>query len=131
MYSTSLTPVHTFTPTLLSELLKTANRNSNHQGSLADQTPRATQLGLPNPFGPTGLPTICAGDFCFDSDNRRDHRHLTPEIPSLWRIDQAAAARIPFFVDLRQDNQGQYSVFVENLKAIAAAAQKAGVMIVI
>ena len=72
VYSASITHVHTFTPTLLSELLLTANRNPNHQGTLADQTGWATQLGLPNPFGSTGWPTICAGDFCFDSDNRRD-----------------------------------------------------------
>ena len=49
----------------------------------------------------------------------------------LRRIEQAAAARIPFLLTFGKTNPGQYSVFVENLKAIAPAAQKAGVMIVI
>ena len=47
------------------------------------------------------------------------------------RIEQAAAARIPFLLTFGKTNPGQYAVFIENLKAIAPAAQKAGVMVVI
>lgn len=78
VYSTSITETHVFTPTLLNEILIAANRNPNHQGTLADFTNWSQKLGLPNPFGSNGWPTICAGNFpsCWDADNVKD-QHLT------------------------------------------------------
>lgn len=49
----------------------------------------------------------------------------------LRRIDQAAAARVPFLLTFGKTSPGRYSVFVGNLKAIAPVARKAGVMVVI
>ena len=67
-----------FTPTLLNEFQASGNRAPNHQGTLADSTNWATKLGLPNPFGATGWPTIYTDDSAFfyyggwDSDNKRN-----------------------------------------------------------
>lgn len=72
VYNASVTETHMFSPTLLSELLLSVNRNPNRQGTLADLTPWAQNLGLPNPFGTLGWPTICTDVFCFDNDNRKD-----------------------------------------------------------
>ena len=72
VYNVSLTETHMFSPTFLSELLLSTNRNPNRQGTLADLTPWAKNLGLPNPFGTLGWPTICNDWFCFDNDNRKD-----------------------------------------------------------
>lgn len=72
VYSVSLTETHSFTPTLLSELLVSAYRNPNRLGTLADNSPWAKTLGLPNPFGTSGWPTISVDPFYFDNDNRRD-----------------------------------------------------------
>lgn len=63
---------HVFTPTFLNEFQASANRNANSSGTLADSTNWADKLGLPNPFGETGWPTMCAGpffDWCWDADN--------------------------------------------------------------
>ncbi|MDQ6664050.1 MAG: hypothetical protein M3Z23_06625, partial [Acidobacteriota bacterium] len=63
VYTGTLTETHVFTPTLLNEFLVAVNRNPNHQGTLADFTNWSQKLGLPNPFGSNGWPTICAGNF--------------------------------------------------------------------
>jgi hypothetical protein len=71
-YTEAVSETHVFSPRLLNELLLTNNINPNHQGTLADSTAWATKLGLPNPFGTTGWPTISAGDFNgnnWDADN--------------------------------------------------------------
>jgi hypothetical protein len=72
VYSISVSHTHLFSPNLFNELLLLGYRNPNHQGTLADDTPWAQNLGLPNPFGVTGWPTTCAGDFCWDADNRKN-----------------------------------------------------------
>src|SRR5690606_30797408 len=67
---------HTFSPTFLNELLVGVNRSNHGQGTLADPFPFADQLGLPNPFGQTGWPTLYAsGSYpwaYWDGDNRHD-----------------------------------------------------------
>nr|MDQ2900053.1 carboxypeptidase-like regulatory domain-containing protein [Acidobacteriota bacterium] len=78
VYTGTLSETHVFTPTLLNEFLFAVNRNPNHQGTLADFTNWPQKLGLPNPFGSNGWPTICAGSFnsCWDANNVKD-QHLT------------------------------------------------------
>jgi hypothetical protein len=63
VYNASITETHMFSPTFIGELLVAVNRNPNGQGTLADFTDWAGQLGLPNPFGVQGWPTISARDF--------------------------------------------------------------------
>ena len=77
--STPRSPAGTgvWTPTLLSELQFASNRAPKASGTLANDVDWANKLGLPNPFGVTGWPTICAdGPFfyggCWDGDNRKD-----------------------------------------------------------
>ncbi|MBV6430471.1 MAG: hypothetical protein IANPNBLG_00584 [Bryobacteraceae bacterium] len=75
VYNISLTENHIFSPNFLNELLLAVNRNPNGQGTLADLTDWSGKLGLPNPFGVQGWPTISAGNFPgnnWDSDNRKD-----------------------------------------------------------
>ncbi len=67
----------TWTPTLLSETQFSTNRAPKSSGTLANDVAWANKLGLPNPFGVTGWPTICTdGPFfyygCWDGDNRKD-----------------------------------------------------------
>jgi hypothetical protein len=66
-----------WSPTLLSEVQFSTNRAPKASGTLANDVPWANKLGLPNPFGTTGWPTICSdGPFfyygCWDGDNRKD-----------------------------------------------------------
>src|SRR5215831_14974942 len=80
VYSATITHTHVFSPSFLNELLLAVNRNPNGQGTLADFTNWAQQLGLPNPFGVTGWPTISAGDFPgnnWDADNHKDQNLTT------------------------------------------------------
>ena len=49
----------------------------------------------------------------------------------LRRIDQAAAAKIPFLLTFGKTTRGEYGTFVENLKRMAPHAGKAGVLLVI
>lgn len=69
---------HVFTPGLLNEFQIAVNRSPNHQGQLSDSTNWADQLGLPNPFGATGWPTIYTSDSQFlyyggwDAGNPKD-----------------------------------------------------------
>jgi hypothetical protein len=72
VYSMTLNETHMFSPTVINELLLLAYRNPNHNGTLADSTPWPTNLGLPNPFGATGWPTLSAGSFAWDADNPKD-----------------------------------------------------------
>jgi hypothetical protein len=71
---------HVFKPTFLNEFQASGHRSSNGSGTLADDTPWANKLGLPNPFGTTGWPTICMSDYvffyygCWDADNRGDQQ---------------------------------------------------------
>jgi hypothetical protein len=72
---------HVFTPTFLNEFQASGSRSNNSQGTLGDNVNWANKLGLPNPFGVTGWPTICSESpffyyGCWDGDNRSD-QHLT------------------------------------------------------
>ncbi len=49
----------------------------------------------------------------------------------LRRIDQAAAAKIPFLLTFGKTEPGQYEVFIRNLKGMAPRAQSAGITVVI
>ena len=70
--------VHVFKPTLLNEFTASVNRSPNHQGGLSDGTDWADKLGLPNPFGASGWPSIYTSDSQFlygggwDADNFKD-----------------------------------------------------------
>jgi hypothetical protein len=72
--------VHMFRPTLLNEFQASANRSPNHQGQLSDSTNWADKLGLPNPFGAMGWPTIYTSDSQFlygggwDAGNPKDQK---------------------------------------------------------
>jgi hypothetical protein len=72
--------VHVFKPTLLNEFQVSVNRAPNHQGELSDSTNWADKLGLPNPFGATGWPTIYTSDSQFmyyggwDAGNPKDQK---------------------------------------------------------
>jgi hypothetical protein len=71
-----------FTPTFLSELMVAAHHAPKSSGTLADDTDWQSELGFPNPFGATGWPTLYAGIFGWDGDNRKE------EILSAWVIEQ-------------------------------------------
>jgi hypothetical protein len=69
----------TFSPTLLNELVIGVHRSYKSSGTLADFTDYPKELGLPNPFGVTGWPSLYAsgtGDPYYwaywDADNRKD-----------------------------------------------------------
>ncbi len=72
--------VHVFKPTLLNEFQASVNRSPNHQGELSDSTNWADKLGLPNPFGATGWPSIYTNDSQFlyyggwDAGNPKDQK---------------------------------------------------------
>jgi len=78
VYSTYVRWNHVFRPTLLNELQVSGHRSRAHVGTLADGTAWANKLGLPNPFGATGWPTICISESafmyygCWDADNPQD-----------------------------------------------------------
>lgn len=57
-YSENIRWNHVFSPTLLNELQLASFRSATHYGTLADSTNWATKLGLPNPFGVDGWPTV-------------------------------------------------------------------------
>ncbi len=71
-YSATVQETHIFTPTLVNEFTAGVQRNAHSQGTLADNRAWANELGLPNPFGALGWPTICTDFFCWDNDNRHD-----------------------------------------------------------
>jgi len=68
----SITQTHTFSPTLINELLVGAHRSYKSSGTLADFEDWPQRLGLPNPFGVRGWPTLYDDWFGWDSDNRKD-----------------------------------------------------------
>ncbi len=72
LYSVSLQETHIFTPTLLNEFTAGLQRTTNSQGTLADNKAWANDLGLPNPFGALGWPTLYTDYFGWDNDNRSD-----------------------------------------------------------
>ena len=87
VFSMALTHTRVFSPTFFSELLLASHRSRHGSGTLADSTDWGAQLGLPNPFGVSGWPTLSAGTFGWDSDNRHN-QHLTAYViePNLTRV---------------------------------------------
>jgi Carboxypeptidase regulatory-like domain/TonB dependent receptor len=77
---------HVFTPSLLNDLQLGVNRSPNHQGTAADSVAWDSKLGLPNPFGATGWPTIGMGASnmlyggYWDSDNSKNQNLTQYEI---------------------------------------------------
>jgi hypothetical protein len=63
-----------FTPTLLSELMVATHHAPKSSGTLADFTNWTDQLGFPNPFQAKGWPSLYAGIFGWDADNRKEER---------------------------------------------------------
>ncbi len=79
VYNASVRYTKTFTPTLISEMLFAVNRAPKSSGTLADFTNWANKLGLPNPFGESGWPTMYSHAdndwstyFEWDADNRKN-----------------------------------------------------------
>ncbi len=68
---------HVFSPSLLNDLQLGAVRSANHQGTGADNINWDSKLGLPNPFGATGWPTVYTDAYNmfyyggWDSDNKK------------------------------------------------------------
>ncbi len=67
---------HVFSPTLLNEAQISSHRSTANYGTLGDSTKWADKLGLPNPFGVTGWPTVYTDAYNlyygggWDGDNR-------------------------------------------------------------
>lgn len=80
VYSTLARWNHVFSPTLLNELQASNHRAPKSSGTLGNDVAWANKLGLPNPFGVTGWPTISIDNpflyYGWDGDNRKDE-HLT------------------------------------------------------
>lgn len=76
VHNVSINHTRTFSPTLLNELLVGAHRSYKSSGTLADFEDWPAKLGLPNPFGARGWPSLfgTSGDaeFGWDADNRKD-----------------------------------------------------------
>jgi hypothetical protein len=68
---------HTFSPSVLNDLQLGAVRSVNHQGTGADNINWDSKLGLPNPFGAPGWPTVYTDAYNmfygggWDSDNKK------------------------------------------------------------
>jgi len=66
-----------FTPSLLNDLQLGAHRSANTQGTASDSVNWDAKLGLPNPFGATGWPTVYTDAYNmfysggWDSDNHK------------------------------------------------------------
>jgi hypothetical protein len=58
VYSAYARETHTFTPGLMNQFMASYRRSVADYGTLGDNTDWATKLGLPNPFGVNGWPTI-------------------------------------------------------------------------
>ena len=77
---------HVFSPALLNELQLSNHRSVANYGTLGDSTNWATKLGLPNPFGVTGWPTVYTDAYNFfygggwDGDNRHNQNLTAFEI---------------------------------------------------
>ncbi|HCC58849.1 MAG TPA: hypothetical protein DEQ47_16635 [Solibacterales bacterium] len=68
---------HAFTPAFLNDLQLAVHRSANGQGTGADAVNWDSKLGLPNPFGATGWPTVYTDAYNmfyyggWDSDNHK------------------------------------------------------------
>jgi hypothetical protein len=72
IHNTTLRHTRSFTPTFLSELMVAYHHSPKSSGTLADDTDWQAKLGFPNPFGAKGWPTLYAGIFGWDGDNRKE-----------------------------------------------------------
>ena len=72
VYSISTQYTRMFSPVALNELTLGVQRSRNSNGTLADPVNWANELGLPNPFGALGWPTMYTDLFAWDADNRKD-----------------------------------------------------------
>src|SRR2546430_7392143 len=66
----TLFPYTTLFRSFLNEFQASAHRSTNSGGTLGDNVNWADKLGLPNPFGVTGWPTICM-DYTTDRKSTR------------------------------------------------------------
>ena len=87
VYSSMLRWNHTFGANMLNELQISNHRSPKSSGTQGDNEPWPDTLGLPNPFGVTGWPTICGpepflfgGWGCWDGDNRKDENLTSYQI---------------------------------------------------
>jgi hypothetical protein len=86
VYNISTHYTHVFTPSILNDLQVGALRSANTQGTGADNVDWADRLGLPNPFGATGWPSVYtdAGNMLFyggwDADNHHAQNMTQYEI---------------------------------------------------
>ncbi|MCL4794963.1 MAG: TonB-dependent receptor [Bryobacteraceae bacterium] len=74
VHNVSLRYTKTITPALLSELLLGVHRAPKDSGTNADFTDWPARLGLPNPLGELGWPSVSAGIFGWDSDNYKPEK---------------------------------------------------------
>lgn len=99
VYSSMLRWNHTFGANMLNELQVSNHRSPKSSGTQGDNEPWPDTLGLPNPFGVTGWPTICGpAPFlyrrwgCWDGDNRKDE-NLTACAPSRGQLLLTSGSR--------------------------------------
>ncbi len=77
VYNITAHYTHVFTPAILNDLQLSAVRSANGQGTGADNINWDAKLGLPNPFGATGWPTVYTDAYNmfygggWDSDNKK------------------------------------------------------------
>jgi hypothetical protein len=82
VYNITAHYTHIFTPSLLNDFQLGLMRSENNQGTGADNINWDSKLGLPNPFGATGWPTVYTDAYNmfyyggWDSDNKKA-QHLT------------------------------------------------------
>lgn len=78
VYNANIRYSRIFTPTFIGDVMAAVNRAPKSSGTMADNTDWANKLGLPNPFGANGWPTMYAASggfdtyFSYDADNRKD-----------------------------------------------------------
>ncbi len=86
IYNITAHYTHVFTPALLNDLQLAGTVSANAQGTGADSVAWDSKLGLPNPFGATGWPTIGTDAYNFfyggaqDSDNHHAQNLTAYEI---------------------------------------------------
>lgn len=86
IYNITAHYTHVFSPSLLNDLQLAGMRSANGQGTGADGVNWDTRLGLPNPFGATGWPTIATDAYNMwysgaqDSDNHKAQNMTQYEI---------------------------------------------------
>lgn len=86
VYNITAHYTHVFNPSLLNDLQLGAVRSKNSQGTGADSVNWDAKLGLPNPFGATGWPTVYTDAYNmfygggWDSDNHKAQNMTQYEI---------------------------------------------------